>query len=40
MESGRARRQFVRNGKIEVPGPDERALVHRGGERLEWRVVA
>jgi dihydroorotase len=22
-----------------VPGPDEKALVHHGGERLEWQVV-
>jgi hypothetical protein len=26
--------------KILVPGPDEKALVHHGGERLEWQVVS
>jgi dihydroorotase len=26
--------------EILVPGPDERALVHHGGERLEWQVVS
>jgi dihydroorotase len=25
--------------EILVPGPDEKALVHHGGERLEWQVV-
>jgi len=25
---------------MDVFGPDEKALVHPGGERLEWRVVA
>jgi len=25
--------------EIKVPGPDEKALVHHGGERLEWQVV-
>jgi hypothetical protein len=25
---------------VKVPGPDERALVYRGGETIEWRVVA
>ena len=25
--------------EIAVPGPDEKALVHHGGERLEWQVV-
>jgi len=29
----------VGNGEILVPGPDARALVHHGGERLEWQVV-
>ncbi len=24
--------------EIKVPGPDERALVHHDGERLEWQV--
>ena len=26
--------------EILVPGPDERALVHHGGERLEWQVIS
>jgi dihydroorotase len=26
--------------EVPVPGPDEKALVHHGGERLEWQVVA
>jgi dihydroorotase len=26
--------------EVKVPGPDERALVYRGGETIEWRVVA
>jgi hypothetical protein len=26
--------------EIPVPGPDERALVHHGGDRLEWQVVS
>ena len=26
--------------EIKVEGPDERALVYRGGETIEWRVVA
>ena len=26
--------------EIKVDGPDERALVYRGGETIEWRVVA
>ncbi len=25
---------------VEVPGPDERALVYRGGETIPWRVVS
>ena len=25
--------------EIKVPGPDEKALVHHGGEKLEWQVV-
>ena len=25
--------------EIKVPGPDERALVYRGGETIEWKVV-
>jgi dihydroorotase len=30
---------WVAPEEIKVPGPDERALVYRGGEILEWRVV-
>ncbi len=26
--------------EVEVEGPDERALVYRGGEAIEWKVVA
>jgi len=26
--------------EIEVPGPDERAAVYRGGETIEWRVAS
>jgi hypothetical protein len=29
----------VRNGEIKVPGPDVKALLHHGGERLEWQVM-
>jgi hypothetical protein len=25
--------------EIKVPGPDERALVHHGGEKMTWGVV-
>jgi dihydroorotase len=25
--------------EVKVEGPDERALVYRGGEAIEWRVV-
>ena len=25
--------------EVKVPGPDERAIVYRGGETIEWRVV-
>jgi len=25
--------------EVKVPGPDERALVYRGGETIEWKVV-
>jgi hypothetical protein len=24
---------------MKVDGPDERALIHRGGETIPWRVV-
>ena len=26
--------------EVEVDGPDERALIHRGGETIQWKVVA
>jgi hypothetical protein len=26
--------------EVKVPGPDERALIYRGGETLQWQVVA
>jgi dihydroorotase len=26
--------------EVKVAGPDERALVYRGGETIEWRVVS
>src|ERR1700754_1236518 len=26
--------------EVKVEGPDERALVYRGGETIEWRVVS
>jgi hypothetical protein len=26
--------------EIKVAGPDERALIYRGGETLQWQVVA
>jgi dihydroorotase len=26
--------------EIEVEGPDEKALVYRGGETIEWKVVS
>ena len=26
--------------EVKVAGPDERALVYRGGETIEWKVVA
>src|SRR3977135_2049425 len=26
--------------EVEVEGPDEKALVYRGGEAIEWKVVA
>src|SRR5579872_6177413 len=25
--------------EVEVDGPDERALIHRGGEKIQWKVV-
>jgi len=26
--------------ELKIDGPEERALIHRGGERIEWKVVA
>jgi dihydroorotase len=26
--------------EVKVEGPDEKALVYRGGETIEWKVVA
>jgi len=25
---------------VKVAGPDERALIYRGGETIEWKVTA
>ena len=25
--------------EVKVPGPEERALVYKGGETIEWKVV-
>ena len=30
---------WVAPEEIKVDGPDERALVYRGGETIEWKVV-
>ena len=35
-----AREPWVAPAEIAVEGPDERALVYRGGEEIPWRVVA
>jgi dihydroorotase len=34
------KRPWVAPEQVDVPGPDERALVHHGGETLQWQVVA
>src|SRR5262249_29864083 len=34
-----AKQPWVAPAEIKVAGPDERALVHHGGETLEWQVV-
>ena len=26
--------------EMKVPGPDENALIYRGGETLQWQVVS
>lgn len=33
------KREWIAPEEIAVPGPDERALVHHGGERMAWGVV-
>jgi dihydroorotase len=33
------KRAWIPPAEINVAGEDERALVHHGGERLEWQVV-
>jgi hypothetical protein len=30
---------WVAPQEVNVDGPDERAIVYRGGETIEWRVV-
>ena len=30
---------WVAPEEVEVEGPDERALIYRGGETIEWKVV-
>ncbi|MGP0092465.1 MAG: dihydroorotase [Xanthobacteraceae bacterium] len=34
------RRSWVAPAEVRVDGPDERALIYRGGETLDWQVVA
>jgi dihydroorotase len=34
------RRPWAAPEEIKVAGPDERALIYRGGETLQWQVVA
>ena len=34
------RRPWVAPEEVKVAGPDERALIYRGGETLQWQVVA
>jgi dihydroorotase len=31
---------WVAPEEVKVEGPDERALVYRGGETIEWKVTA
>ena len=39
-ERSRSKRSaWTAPGEIKVAGPDERALVYRGGETIEWKVV-
>ena len=30
---------WTASAEVKVPGPDERALIWRGGETIEWKVV-
>src|SRR6201997_1934256 len=34
------KKPWVPADEVKVPGPDERALIYRGGETLQWQVVA
>ena len=34
------KKPWVAPGEVKVEGPDERALIYRGGETLQWQVVA
>jgi dihydroorotase len=34
------RKPWTAPTEMVVEGPDERALIHRGGETIPWRVVA
>jgi dihydroorotase len=33
------KREWTVPEEVKVPGPDERALVHHGGETMAWGVV-
>mgnify|MGYP003404730621 CR=1 FL=1 len=33
------RRPWVAPEEMKVDGPEERALIYRGGETLQWQVV-
>jgi dihydroorotase len=35
-----AKKPWVAPEEVKVPGPDEKALIHHGGETLQWQVVA
>jgi hypothetical protein len=34
------KKPWVPPEEIKVPGPDERALIYRGGETLAWQVIS
>jgi dihydroorotase len=34
------RSQWTAPEEIRIDGPEERALVHRGGEKIQWKVVS